>query len=157
MKIKNKDGYYLKNSDLVKEIIDFKKNNVASETLGRYLLLIATNLSTKGNFNGYTWRTDMVSEAVLTCIKYLKNFKPNKANAFAYVTQICRHSFIAYIKAERKHSEIKDRCYKCYNDLVIISVDDEDNQPNKKAIDYQQFGEKKRKNVEKNKQKQNNI
>lgn len=149
MKIRTEDGYYLKNADLVKEIIKFKKDKVASETLGTYLLSIANNLSTKGNFHGYTWRSDMVSEAVLTCIKYLKNFKPGKTSAFAYVTQICKHSFIAYIKTERKHSEIKDKCYKVYNDLVVMYNNDNDfaQKGDKKAIDYQQFGEKRRRKV----------
>jgi hypothetical protein len=145
MKIKTKAGYYLKNADLVREILDFKKNSVASETLGKYLLLIARNLSTSGSFNGYTWRTDMVSEATLTCIKYLRNYKPEKSpNAFAYVTQICRHSFIAYIKNEKTHSEIKDKCYKRSDELALIMSE---NNTAKKAINYQEIGEKRRKKV----------
>lgn len=134
---------YLKNSDLVQEIIDYKKKGTASETLGKYLLLIANNLSSKGSFNGYTWKMDMVSEAVLTCVKYLRNYNPNKSpNAFAYVTQICRHSFIAYIKNEKTHSEIKDKCYKRHDELALIM--NEDNTA-RKAINYMEIGEKRRK------------
>ena len=107
----DENGYYVKNKDLIVEVIKFKEDGVASEELGQMLLAIATKLSTKGNFAGYTWRQDMISEAVLTCIKYLRNFKPEKSqNPFAYVTQICKNSFKAYIKKQKTHSLIKDTC-----------------------------------------------
>jgi DNA-directed RNA polymerase specialized sigma24 family protein len=83
--------------------------------LGGMLLLVARNLSSKSNFSGYTWKQDMVSESLLTCVKYLKNFNPDKSqNAFAYVTQIIKNSFKLYITEQKKHSKIKDMCYKGY-------------------------------------------
>ena len=115
----DENGYYVKNKDLIVEVIKFKEDGVASEELGQMLIAIATKLSTKGNFSNYTWRQDMISEAVLTCIKYLKNFNPEKSqNPFAYITQICKNSFKAYIKSQNKHSVIKDSCYKYYEILV---------------------------------------
>ena len=110
----NGNNFYIKNADLLTEIVEFKKAGRASENLGKMLLSIAKNFSSKGNFSGYTWRSDMVSEAVLTCLKYLKNFDPNRSNnAFAYITQICNNSFKAYIKTQNKHSRIKDMCFQC--------------------------------------------
>ena len=101
--------YYVNNKDLLKEVIDFKKKGIASNALALMLINIAKRYSSKGSFARYTWREDMVSEAVLTCIKYLKNFNSEKSdNAFAYVTQICKNSFKAYIKKQTKHKEIKD-------------------------------------------------
>ena len=115
----DENGYYVKNKDLIVEVIKFKEDGVASEELGQMLIAIATKLSTKGNFMSYTWRQDMISEAVLTCIKYLKNFNPDKSqNPFAYITQICKNSFKAYIKSQNKHGIIKDNCYKYYEMLV---------------------------------------
>ena len=113
-----------KNADLLKEVIEFRKSGLFSEELGRMILLIARNLSTKGNYNGYTWKHDMVSEAACTCIKYLKNFDPERShNAFAYVTQICQNAFKAYIKIEKKHSEIKNKCFEGYEELCEIGYD----------------------------------
>jgi len=103
---------YINNEDLLTEVIKFKENGVVSEELGKMLLVLANNYSFKGNFVGYTWREDMVGEAVLTCIKYLKNFNPEKSrNAFAYITQICKNSYKLYIKEQNTHSYIKDVCY----------------------------------------------
>ena len=54
----------------------------------------------------------MICEAVLTCIKYMHNFNPDKSKyAFAYISKICFNSFRSYIKKQKKHSEIKDKCY----------------------------------------------
>jgi len=115
----DKKEYYVSNDDLVKEIIRFKENGVASEELGKMLITIATNFSSKGMFAGYTWRQDMISEAVLTCIRYVRTFDENKSNkAFSYVTQMCYHAFIAYIKKQKTHSNIKDTCYRGYSILV---------------------------------------
>ncbi len=109
---------YVSNSDLLSEIIKYKETKIFSERLGQMLLDIANNYSTKGNFVGYTWREDMCSDAMMTCIKYLDNFNPEKStNAFAYVTQICCNSFKLYIKKQHEHSKIKDICYKL-NDIL---------------------------------------
>jgi DNA-directed RNA polymerase specialized sigma24 family protein len=130
-----KNTHYIKNADLLKEIVAYRVNGVASERLGWMLMEIARNYSTKGNFSGYTWRTDMASEAVLTCLKYLKNFDETKStNAFAYVTQICKNTFISYIKDQNKHGDIKDLCYKEYSKHVF-----ENDEQVGKAINYEQI------------------
>lgn len=142
---KNNSGHYVKNADLLTEIIVFKQTGVITENLGRMLLSIANNYTTKGNYIGYTWKSDMVGDAMLTCIKYLKNFDPARSsNAFSYCTQICSNSFKAYIKAQKKHSIIKDRCYQGYADLVEYTIND-----GTKAIDYEILspGKKRRKKI----------
>lgn len=112
---KKKGEHYVTNNDLLAEIIKFKKDGKMSETLGKQLLTISAHYSTKSNFSGYTWKQDMISESVFTCVKYLKNFNPEKStNAFAYVTQIIKNSFKLYITDQKKHSKIKDVCYKGY-------------------------------------------
>lgn len=113
MKKKKKSTYYVTNADLLPEMKKFRETGIASEELGRMLMKIANNLSNSGNFAGYSWKRDMVSEALLTCIKYSKNFDPEKGkNPFAYLTQICRHTFINFTKKQKRHSVIKDQCYK---------------------------------------------
>jgi DNA-directed RNA polymerase specialized sigma24 family protein len=132
------DGHYVGNAELLAEIIIFKRTGIATDKLGGMLLKIANNYTTKGNFIGYTWKNDMVGDAMLTCLKYLKNFNPERSsNAFAYITQICKNSFKAHIKLQKRHSEIKDRCYKNYNVLVDSFGDT--------AIDYEVLNDKKRK------------
>ncbi len=125
---------YLNNANLLNELIGFKKSGKYSENLGSMFLQVATNLSNKSNFIGYTWKDEMISEAVLTCIKYSKNFNPEKSsNAFAYITQICYNSFKGYIKKQNKHSTIKQQLYD-KKDLIMG-----DTRYTYTSIDYTRF------------------
>lgn len=102
---------YIKNKELTKELELFNKTGKPSEKLGKMFLLIATNLSQKPNFSGYTFKDDMIGEAVMTCVRYGHNFDPNrKTSAFSYITQICWMAFLTQIKKSKKHSKIKDVC-----------------------------------------------
>jgi len=103
---------YVNNKDLLSEIKIYKDSGVMSEKLGEMILEIANNFSSRGSFAGYTWRDDLVADGVLTCVKYLKNFDHTKSsNPFSYITQICYHAFLNYIKTQNKHSEIKASLY----------------------------------------------
>jgi len=133
-------GYYIRNSDLLPEIVKYKENGCASESLGKMLMTIASNFSSKGSFSGYTWREDMVSDAVLTCLKYLKNFDEKKSqNAFGYITQICKNAFLTYIKDQNKHSVIKDICYKEAVQHIREQADSREVEKELKGINYQKF------------------
>ena len=108
---------YIDNDELLEEIKKFKKTNKCSERLGEMILLIATNYSNLGSFNGYTWKDDMIGEAALTCLKYLHNFDPDKQikpNPFAYIGTIVHRSFVNFIKKQKKHKYIKDYCFNNY-------------------------------------------
>ncbi len=105
---------YLSNKELLPEIINYKKTGVASEKFGEMLLTLAWQISNKPSFIGYTWREDMVSFAVITCLKYCKSFSPEKQqypNPFAYLTTIIIRAFKAYLNEQKKHSNIKKECY----------------------------------------------
>lgn len=107
--------YYVKNSEILPHIYEYKETGKVSEELGAMLLKIATNYANKGSFYGYTWKEDMVGEAILTCLKYLHNFDPMKQkrpNPFAYFTTVIHNSFLNYIRKQKKHSDIKDVCWK---------------------------------------------
>lgn len=78
------------------------------EYIGECLLMIATRVVSKPNFTNYTFREDMVSDAIENCILYMHNFDPKKSqNPFAYFTQIIHFAFIRRIEREKKHSYIK--------------------------------------------------
>ncbi len=125
--------HYVRNKDLIPEIQKFGEQGFISEELGSMLLLIAKNLSNKGNFINYTWKEDMIQEAVLTCCKYLKNFDLKKSNnPFAYITTICNHAFVNYINKQKRHSEIKDKCFHNRHDMEDVTG----TSYSYKAIDY---------------------
>lgn len=133
-----KSKYYLNNKELILELVKFKELGVASEELGIMFLQVANGLSDRSNFSGYTWKHDMVGEAVLTCIKYGRNFDESKSNnAFAYISSICYKSFIGYLNKQKKHSNIKDLCFRYRNDLSDRLINNSDKIQNSDiGIDY---------------------
>ena len=139
---------YLNNKALLAEIKKYNETGIKTEELGRMLLLLATRYSNKGSFSGYTYKDDMVCEAVFTCLKYLHNFDTDveKPNPFAYFSKVVHNSFLTYIFKQKKQSKIKDTCYKNIDLLVPDAGDDEYTFFDIKGIDYQPIvGNKKKK------------
>lgn len=79
-----------------------------SEFIGKCLLDIATGLSKKYQFIGYSFRDEMVSDAVIHCLNYIDSFNPSVSNnPFSYFSQTCYFVFIERIKAEKKQQYVK--------------------------------------------------
>lgn len=107
-------NHYVKNADLLKAIVQYKKDVKLAKRegkpkpripdyVGKCLLLIAENLSHKPNFNSYTFRDEMVADAIENCCMYFDNFDPKKSkNPFAYFTQITYFAFLRRIHKEKK-------------------------------------------------------
>jgi hypothetical protein len=75
-----------------------------SNYLGTCFTNIATNLANKYNFAGYSYKDEMISDAIFDCIRYLHKFDPNKTrNPFAYFTQICYYAFLRKIDSEKEY------------------------------------------------------
>ena len=79
-----------------------------SDYIGECIYKIATRLSTRPNFINYTYRDEMICDAIENCIQYIGNFNREKSNnAFAYITQICYYAFLRRIQKEKKQVFIK--------------------------------------------------
>lgn len=103
---------YVTNKEILGYMEGWDRKPPIPDELGRVFLIIATNLTNKSNFVGYTWKDEMVAEAVWTCVKYFKNFNAEKSNnPFGYITKICYNSFISSIKKNNKHGQIKQILY----------------------------------------------
>ena len=111
-----KTSYYVKNADLLIEIEKWKKSGKMSNTLGGMIQKIAHGIARKPNWSGYTWITDMEAEAVLTVLKYLRNFDVTKSNnPFAYITTIVTNAYVGYINTTKKHAKIKQALFDSYS------------------------------------------
>lgn len=111
-KNKKKSEHYVPAKDFVKAIDEFyAKPGEAEigEQLGIYIYKIATGLSFAPNFINYSYKDDMVGDAIVKMISALKNKKFNPEtgnNPFSYFTTIAFHAFINRIKKEKKQREI---------------------------------------------------
>jgi DNA-directed RNA polymerase specialized sigma24 family protein len=110
---------YVNNKDLLEAIIQYKKDCSEAEDsgedkprvpeyIGTCIYQIATRLSTKPNFSGYTYKDDMISDGIENCLQYMHNFDPEKSqNPFAYFTQIIWYAFLRRIAKEKKQMYIR--------------------------------------------------
>lgn len=118
---KKKPEHYVNNKDftaaVAEYVVEINKAKDAgktpprmSEYIGECVYKIATRLSTRPNFINYTYRDEMICDAIENCIQYLGNFNIEKSsNAFAYVTQICYYAFLRRIQKEKKQVFIKQK------------------------------------------------
>ena len=103
--------------DYVTEVREAKSKEVALPIVPDYIatcfLKIAEGLSHKSNFIRYTYREEMVMDAVENCLKAIENYnleaatRSGKPNAFAYFTQISWYAFLRRIAKEKKQQDIK--------------------------------------------------
>jgi len=117
--------HYVNNKQFSGSVVDYvnsaneardkgEEEPIITEYIGSCFLKIAEGLSHKPNFSGYTYREEMVMDAVENCIKAIMNYDVKKAtrtglpNAFAYFTQITYYAFLRRIAKEKKHQDIKE-------------------------------------------------
>ena len=113
--------HYVNNKEFTAAVAEFNEKCKLAESkgktppqmsnyIGECIYKIATRLSTRPNFINYTYRDEMICDAIENCIQYLGNFNIEKSsNAFAYVTQICYYAFLRRIQKEKKQVFIKQK------------------------------------------------
>lgn len=112
-------NHYVTNKDFLRAIVEYNqtvkqaaKEGKPKPQLTNYiaecLWLIAKNLANKPSFNQYTFKEEMIGDAVENCLRYFHNFNAEKyKNPFAYFTQISKFAFIRRITKEKKELYIK--------------------------------------------------
>lgn len=112
--------HYVDNKRLYDEMVQFitayrlaEKNGTDKpripEYVGECILKIAQRLSLRPNFIGYTYRDEMVGDGIENVLTYIHNYDPEKANPFAYFTQIIYFAFLRRLDKEKKQSYIKHK------------------------------------------------
>lgn len=121
---RRKSIHYVNNAQFSQAVVDYvktvehaRKTDIKIPTVPDYVaqcfLRIAEGLSHKANFIRYTYREEMVMDAVENCLKAISNYnleaatRTGKPNAFAYFTQITWFAFLRRITKEKKQQEIK--------------------------------------------------
>jgi len=127
-KIKPKDKvHYVNSKEFEDEIKNYYNTGNITIKLGESLNKIANGLSYAPNFMNYSYKEDMVGDAIVKMFSALKNkkFKIDSGfSPFSYFTTIAFHAFINRIKKEKKHHEvINEYKEKVYTELMIEASD----------------------------------
>lgn len=146
--------HYVNNSDFstavveyVKSLEEAKKNNeelpIVTNYIAECFLKISEGLSHKANFIRYTYREEMVMDAVENCLKAIDNYnlevatRTGKPNAFAYFTQIAWYAFLRRIQKEKKQQDIKMKYVSesGIEEFLMSNGDDDINQAAQQFVD----------------------
>ena len=118
--------HYVNNRDFSNAVVDYvteansaieadKQIPIVPNYIAECFLKICEGLSRKSNFVRYSYREEMVMDAVENCLKAIKNYnvenatRSGKPNAFGYFTQIAWFAFIRRIQKEKKVQDAKLR------------------------------------------------
>lgn len=121
---KRKSIHYVNNADFSQAVVDYvtilnearaaeQNLPIVPDYIASCFLRIAEGLSHKSNFVRYTYREEMVMDAVENCLKAIENYnleaatRSGKPNAFSYFTQISWYAFLRRIAKEKKQQDIK--------------------------------------------------
>jgi len=123
---KKKSIHYVNNAEFSNAVVEYvktvkkaKEEDLPLPQVTEYIavcfLKICEGLSHRGNFIGYTFREEMVMDAVENCLKAIENYnieaatRTGKPNAFSYFTQISWYAFLRRIEKEKKQTDIKHK------------------------------------------------
>lgn len=138
---KKENVHYVNNRQFSEAVVEYcklaseaKENNQQVPIVPNYVaecfLKIAEGLSHKSNFIRYTYREEMVMDAVENCLKAIENYNIETAtrtglpNAFAYFTQISWYAFLRRIAKEKKQQDVKIKYIALNGFEEYVDVDD---------------------------------
>ena len=118
-------NHYLNNKEFSQAVVDYvnecndaKENSlpvpIVTDYIATSFMAIANKLSNRSNFARYTYRDEMVMDAVENCLRAINNYRYDYTtrtglpNAFSYFTQICFYAFVRRIQKENKQVDIKN-------------------------------------------------
>ena len=107
-KKKNKKTYYVSPKEFLQLLRDYYESDNLVDELAESTYKIAVGLSYSPNFINYSYKDEMIGDAIVKMIAAEKNKKFNlesTSNPFSYFTTIAYHAFINRIKKEKKYRE----------------------------------------------------
>ena len=148
---KRKSIHYVNNADFSQAVVDYvtlveqaKKSQTTIPKVPDYVaqcfLRIAEGLSHKANFIRYTYREEMVMDAVENCLKAISNYnleaatRTGKPNAFAYFTQISWFAFLRRIAKEKKQQDVKMK-YLTQSGIENFIINDHGDEMSQQVVD----------------------
>lgn len=145
--------HYVNNKDFYNALVEYKKNpdGKIPDYIGVCIMQICNKLSTKYNFAGYTYRDEMVDDAIENCVKAIPGFDPEKSNnPFAYFTRTAWNAFIRRIGTEKKETYVKHKNMVMSNVFGELSGEGYGTKPNELSDEIiRSFEEKQRLTKEK--------
>lgn len=126
-----KSNYYINKEELQNALMSYKQACLeASESgdedppipnyIGECFVKMATKISYRPNFIGYSFKDEMVSDGIENCLLYFRNYDASKSNnPFGYFTKIIWYAFLRRIAKEKRELAKK---YKYIENIDITDI-----------------------------------
>lgn len=135
--------HYVDNEKLSQHLAEWRlKCNAAKEQglkrpmmpnyVGEAIMKISRNVASRYNYNRYSYKDEMIDDAIENCCAYLHNFDPfvvtrsGKPNAFSYITRIVMNTFGNRIQNEQRQEYYKLKLFEMAGGFAAMG-DDMDN------------------------------
>lgn len=107
-------NHYVNNKELYSVLVKYNEAKKLVDTtripeyVGSCIILIANKLASRGNFSNYSYKDEMIDDAIENCLKAVDNFDVEQyKNPHAYFTQIAWYAFLRRIDQEKKQTYLK--------------------------------------------------
>lgn len=117
-------AHYVNNKEFTKAVFEYvKRLNEAQEIgapepqittyIGDTIMKICNGLARKPNFSRYSYRDEMISDAIENCLRAVSNYdikastRSGNPNAYGYFTQIAYWAMVRRIQKEEKETEFR--------------------------------------------------
>ena len=93
---KRGDKNYINNKEFTQSVIESKEKDELQPFTIECFVMLANRAVERLYFKDYRDKEDCIQSALVDCIKYWRNFDPEKSdspNAFAYFTQMCKNGY----------------------------------------------------------------
>ena len=121
MSKEKKAEYYIEPKVFKASLRKYYDSDILTDDLAENIKKIAYGLSYNSSFINYSYKDDMIGDALIkmyAALKYKKYRFETKSNPFSYFTTIAYHAFINRIKKEKKHHQAitsyKEKVYEEY-------------------------------------------
>jgi hypothetical protein len=123
------EAFYKALVDRRKQLKKLKKNQErppVSEYIGECIIAICENYSLVWKFINYSYRDDLVGDAIENCLRGIDTFDPDKSNKpFSYFTMTAHRAFLRRIKAEHDEAYIKAKLIEKLPEEDLIELDND--------------------------------
>jgi len=141
-KSKKNKPHYVNSKEFKEDIKSYydSGSDEIGEKLGTNIFKIATGLSFAPNFINYSYKDDMIGDAVVkmfTALQMKKFDMDSGNNPFSYFTTIAFHAFINRIKKEKKQRQVVSD----YQEMVYEELASEYNIPGGPSNDSTEINE----------------
>lgn len=122
-----KTEFYIDPVLFKQQLVNYYRDDSNEHEIAESVSKIANGLSHSSNFIGYTYKDEMIGDAIVKMITAVKNRKfdiKSEHNPFSYFTTIAFHAFINRIKKEKKHTEaLNEYRSRFYEEAMMDSSD----------------------------------